>query len=109
MILALKHNLVRLLGSALVPATEASTGADDRWAGRKLTIMAVDGAELTARDGRDAVVTLPLSYGLEQVLANAMREAGRTDPAGLILLREPFEVDGLPFWQWAVLPHPLEL
>ncbi|CAH1649194.1 hypothetical protein [Chelatococcus asaccharovorans] len=109
MILTITHNLARLLSLAFEPPVTPSSGVSDRWTGRRLTIIALDGAKLTVRDERDAVVTLPLSYGLEQALANAMRDTGRTDPAGFVLLREPFDVDGLPFWQWAVLPHPFEL
>ena len=105
MILTLKHNLLRLLSLAVEPPPRQLT-ADDRWAGRRLTIIAINGDKLTVSDRCGAVETLPLSYGLEQALANAMRETGRTDPAGFVLLREPFDVDGLPFWQWAVLPHP---
>lgn len=109
MILTLKHNLARLLSLAFEPPVSASSGAIDRWAGRRLTIIAIDGTKLTVKDGRGAVDTLPLSYGLEQALANAMRNTGCDSPAGFVLLREPFDVDGLPFWQWAVLPHSLEM
>ncbi|MBX3539711.1 MAG: hypothetical protein KF735_18875 [Chelatococcus sp.] len=109
MILTLKHSLLRLLSLALEPPAVASTGPDDRWIGRRLTIIAVDESGLTVQDGRGTIDTLPLSYGLRQALTNAMRDTGRDTPAGFVLLREPFDVDGLPFWQWAVLPHPLEL
>ncbi|CAH1653812.1 conserved exported hypothetical protein [Hyphomicrobiales bacterium] len=109
MILTLKHNLIRLLSLAFEPPAAAATSPFDRWTGQRLTIVAVGEAELTVKDGRGAIDTLPLSYGLQQALANVMHDTGRDTPAGLVLLREPFDVDGLPFWQWAVLPHPLEL
>ncbi|MBS7696135.1 MULTISPECIES: hypothetical protein [unclassified Chelatococcus] len=109
MILTLKHSLLRLLSLAFEPPAIPSPGSGDRWIGRRLTIIAVDDQGLTVQDGRGTIETLPLSYGLQQALSNTMRDTGRDTPAGFVLLREPFDVDGLPFWRWAVLPHPLEL
>lgn len=104
MILTLRHNLMKLLGMAF-EAPAMPPLAADRWAGQTLTIIGSSAGGLTVRDRRGAVDTIPLSYGLEQALANAVKDAHSDGPAGLVITRDQFEVDGLPFWQWIVLPQ----
>jgi hypothetical protein len=88
--------------SALENPTTSREPAEDRFAGRRFTIIAWTGDTMTLRDERGQVEIVPLAYGARQTIAEAVAERRAMTPVGLAVLREPFEVEDLTFWRWRV-------
>jgi hypothetical protein len=89
--------------SALEDSTTRRAPAEDRLAGRRFAIIAWTGDTMTLRDERGQVETVTLGYGARQTIAEAVAERRAMTPVGLLVLREPFEVEDLTFWRWRVV------
>ena len=94
----------RKVVAAVFAAGAAPTVAPppDRWAGRRVTVLGRSGDALDIRDAGGREERLPLSYGAAQTIDAAAAAHGLpADAAGLMLEREMFCLEGLPFWRWA--------
>jgi hypothetical protein len=93
----------RAFKSALDPSAAGDEPSADSLIGRRFTIIGWTGAEMTLRDERGAVETVALGYGARETIATAMAERRTMTPVGLMVRREPMEVEDLTFWRWRVI------
>ena len=82
---------------------EPQAPAADPWAGRRFTILHRLGESVDVADETRIVETITLPYGALRMIDAHLAAHDRVDAAGLMLVREPFELEGLQFWRWAIL------